>query len=211
MNDDASARDFDAENRNLSMSLPALALQDVRKRFGASEIIGGVSLAVQPGERVAVIGPNGAGKSTLFDLISGRTRPDGGQIWLHGARVDGKRPFEINRMGLSRSFQVSRVFGGLSVQDNLRCAALWALGYRYSLLRWLGRLRDVNQRADELLERTRYDKNRPLLQVADPLAKLEALYAARDPLYRQTAHLVVEAGGGNCQKNAAAILHMLQD
>gem|GEM_PF-6612573 len=193
------------------MSLPALALQDVRKRFGASEIIGGVSLAVQPGERVAVIGPNGAGKSTLFDLISGRTRPDGGQIWLHGARVDGKRPFEINRMGLSRSFQVSRVFGGLSVQDNLRCAALWALGYRYSLLRWLGRLRDVNQRADELLERTRYDKNRPLLQVADPLAKLEALYAARDPLYRQTAHLVVEAGGGNCQKNAAAILHMLQD
>ena len=63
------------------MSLPALALQDVRKRFGASEIIGGVSLAVQPGERVAVIGPNGAGKSTLFDLISGRTRPDGGQIY----------------------------------------------------------------------------------------------------------------------------------
>lgn len=157
------------------MTLPALALQDVRKRFGASEIIGGVSLAVQPGERVAVIGPNGAGKSTLFDLISGRTRPDGGQIWLHGARVDGKRPFEINRMGLSRSFQVSRVFGGLSVQDNLRCAALWALGYRYSLLRWLGRLRDVNQRADELLERTRLAHRRHALAAHLAYAEQRAL------------------------------------
>ncbi len=150
---------MEADNR----PAPALVLQDVRKRFGASEIIRGVSLEVQPGERVAVIGPNGAGKSTLFDLISGRARPDGGRIWLNGKRMDGRRPFEISRMGLSRSFQITRVFGGLSVQDNLRCAALWSLGYRYSLLRWLGRLRDVNRRADELLERARLAHRRHAL------------------------------------------------
>ena len=89
--------------------------------------------------------------------------------------------------------------GAVTREENRRC------------LRGRGTVVYLHAKPEVLLERTRYDKNRPLLQVADPLAKLEALYAARDPLYRQTAHLVVEAGGGNCQKNAAAILHMLQD
>lgn len=136
------------------MTAPALQLNEVRKRLGGSDIIRGVSLTVQPGERVAVIGPNGAGKSTLFNLISGRLAPDAGQIRLHGARIDGRRPFEINRLGLSRSFQISHLFARLSVFENLRCATLWHLGYRYTLWRWLNGLHDANARAHEWLHLT---------------------------------------------------------
>jgi ABC-type branched-subunit amino acid transport system ATPase component len=81
---------------------------DLRKSFGKTEIIRGANLAVAPGERVAIIGPNGAGKSTLFNLISGRFGPTSGQILLNGERIDGLRPYEINRKGLARSFQVSQ-------------------------------------------------------------------------------------------------------
>ncbi|WP_258317708.1 ATP-binding cassette domain-containing protein, partial [Escherichia coli] len=77
-------------------------------------------------------GPNGAGKSTLFNLISGRFPPTSGEIHLHGRRIDGRRPYEINRLGLSRSFQVSNLFTRLSVFENIRCAVLWSLGHRYA-------------------------------------------------------------------------------
>ena len=129
----------------------ALELKDLRKNFGRTEIIRGANLAVQAGERVAIIGPNGAGKSTLFNLISGRLAPTSGEVRLNGARIDGKRPFEINRLGLSRSFQITNIFPRLSVFENLRCAVLWSLGYRYTFLRFLSRLADANARAEELL------------------------------------------------------------
>src|SRR5437868_13400485 len=89
----------------------AIELKDLRKSFGKTEIIRGANLAVAPGERVAIIGPNGAGKSTLFNLISGRFGPSTGQILLNGQRIDDKKPFEISRMGLARSFQISNIFG----------------------------------------------------------------------------------------------------
>jgi branched-chain amino acid transport system ATP-binding protein len=131
----------------------ALALQDLHKSLGRSPIVRGVSLSIAPGERVALIGPNGAGKSTLFNLISGRLAPDSGQVLLHGQRIDGKNPFEINRLGLSRSFQVSSLFPGLSVFENLRCAVLWSLGYRYTLFKFLTSLHDANARTEALMAR----------------------------------------------------------
>ncbi len=130
---------------------PALELKDLRKSFGKAEIIRGINLTVQAGERVAVIGPNGAGKSTLFNLISGRFEPSSGQVLLNGQRIDGKRPFEINRLGLSRSFQITNIFPKLSVFENLRCGVLWSLGYKYTFLKFLADLTDANQRANELL------------------------------------------------------------
>jgi branched-chain amino acid transport system ATP-binding protein len=132
---------------------PALQLVDVRKRFGRTEIIRGVSLTIAAGERHAIIGPNGAGKSTLFNLISGRFHADSGGILLNGAAITRRRPFEINRMGLARSFQITNIFPRLSVFENLRCAVLWPLGYRYSFWRNLNKLADAEARAEELLER----------------------------------------------------------
>ncbi|NDP60834.1 MAG: ATP-binding cassette domain-containing protein, partial [Oxalobacteraceae bacterium] len=134
------------------MSAFSLELKDVRKSFGKSEIIRGTSLQVPKGERFAVIGPNGAGKSTLFNLISGRFGISSGDILLNGASTVGLRPFEINRLGLSRSFQITNIFHRLSVYENLRCAVLWSLGYKYSFWHRLNGLRDAHERAEAVLE-----------------------------------------------------------
>ena len=153
----------------------ALELRDLRKSFGKTEIIRGVNLAVGQGERVAVIGPNGAGKSTLFNLISGRFGPSSGQVLLNGQRIDGKKPFEINRMGLSRSFQITNIFPKLSVFENLRCSVLWSLGYKYTFLRFLSGLHDANDRAQQLMEQIRLDKKRDVLAVNLTYAEQRAL------------------------------------
>ncbi|MFY8120318.1 MAG: ATP-binding cassette domain-containing protein, partial [Burkholderiaceae bacterium] len=125
---------------------PALELQDLRKSFGKTQIIRGISLAVAAGERHAVIGPNGAGKSTLFNLISGRFAPSAGRVLLNGRDITGRKPYEINRLGLSRSFQITNIFHRLTVFENLRCAVLWSLGYRYAFWRNLNRLADAEDR-----------------------------------------------------------------
>ncbi|KXU88470.1 ABC transporter ATP-binding protein [Paraburkholderia monticola] len=103
--------------------IPALALYGIDKRFGATQILRGVDLAIEPGERHALIGPNGAGKSTLFNLIGGGARPSAGRIHLFGADITRLAPAAIARRGLARSFQSTSVFARLSVFDNLRCAA----------------------------------------------------------------------------------------
>jgi branched-chain amino acid transport system ATP-binding protein len=131
----------------------ALSLVGLHKNFGATPIIRGVSLDIAAGERHAIIGPNGAGKSTLFHLISGRISLSSGEIRLKGEVISGLPAHEINRRGLARSFQVTNIFPGLSVYENLRCAVLWSLGYKYSFLVSINRLRDVRERAEWLLER----------------------------------------------------------
>jgi branched-chain amino acid transport system ATP-binding protein len=131
----------------------ALELKDVHKSFGSARIINGVSLAVPRGERHAIIGPNGAGKSTLFNLVSGRHVLSQGEIRLNGEDVTNLKPFQINRRGLSRSFQVTNIFHNLSVYENLRCGVLWGAGYRYSFWHRLSKLHAVNRRVDEVLAR----------------------------------------------------------
>jgi branched-chain amino acid transport system ATP-binding protein len=159
----------------VSATAPALELRDVRKNFGKTEIIRGATLAVQPGERVAIIGPNGAGKSTLFNLISGRFGSTAGEILLNGRPIDGLQPYEINRLGLARSFQVSNLFTRLSVFENVRCAVLWHLGYRYAFWRFLADLKDANERADEVLTMIKLDKRRDVLAMNLTYAEQRAL------------------------------------
>ena len=153
----------------------ALELKDLRKNFGKTEIIRGANLQVQAGERVAIIGPNGAGKSTLFNLISGRFAPSSGEIWLGENRIDGKKPFEINRLGLSRSFQITNIFPKLSVFENLRCAVLWKLGYKYTFFKFLANLDDANELAERLMEQIRLDKKRYVLAINLTYAEQRAL------------------------------------
>ena len=158
-----------------SQNTPALELRDLRKSFGKTEIIRGIDLVVKAGERVGVIGPNGAGKSTLFNLISGRFAPSSGQVLLDGQRIDGKRPFEINRLGLSRSFQITNIFPKLSVFENLRCGVLWSLGYRYTFLKFLSGLDDANQRANALMAQIALHKKRDVLAMNLTYAEQRAL------------------------------------
>ena len=130
----------------------AIELRGVTKNFGNTAIIRGVDLAIAKGERHAIIGPNGAGKSTLFNLISGRYPISSGDILLNGESVTGLKPFQINRKGLSRSFQITNIFPRMSVFENLRCAVLWSLGYKYSFWHRLGALKNANLRAEEVME-----------------------------------------------------------
>ena len=153
----------------------AVELKDLRKSFGKTEIIRGTHLAVKPGERVAIIGPNGAGKSTLFNLISGRFGPTSGEILLNGERIDGKPPFEIARLGLARSFQITNIFGRLSVFENLRCGVLWSLGYKYAFWKFLAGLTDANERAEELLKMIKLERKRDTLATNLTYAEQRAL------------------------------------
>jgi branched-chain amino acid transport system ATP-binding protein len=154
---------------------PAVELKGLRKSFGKTEIIRGCDLAVAPGERVAIIGPNGAGKSTLFNLISGRLGPTSGEILLNGKRIDGLLPYEINRRGLARSFQITNIFGHLSVFENLRCGLLWSMGYRYAFWKFLADLRDANERAEELTRMIRLERKHDTLAMNLTYAEQRAL------------------------------------
>ncbi|HJW50708.1 MAG TPA: ABC transporter ATP-binding protein [Burkholderiaceae bacterium] len=145
---------------NIAATGPALELAGVRKSFGRTEIIRGIDLAVPHGERHAIIGPNGAGKSTLFNLISGRFSVSAGTIRLDGHDITNRKPYEINRRGLARSFQITNIFHRLSVFENLRCAVLWSLGHRYAFWKNLNKLTDAEGRAEELLQRVGLKRRR---------------------------------------------------
>jgi branched-chain amino acid transport system ATP-binding protein len=118
---------------------PILQLRGIGRRFGGVVAVADVDLAVGAGERRAILGPNGAGKTTLFNLISGEFPPTAGTVELFGRDVTGAPARARARMGLSRTFQTSRLFGGLSVEDNLYLAVL-GVGE--------GHLRLVNNKSD---------------------------------------------------------------
>jgi branched-chain amino acid transport system ATP-binding protein len=156
------------------MTGTALSLRNVGKSFGNVEIIRNVSLDIASGERHAVIGPNGAGKTTLFNLISGRFHPTSGEILLNDVKIDQMPPHRINRMGLSRSFQITSIFHRMSVFENLRCALLWSMGYRYSFWTPLWIQRELTERTEAMLEdlnlSPRRDTTAGLLSYADQRA-----------------------------------------
>ena len=129
-----------------------LSLKDVKKNFGITEIIRGVSLDIVEGEKHAIIGPNGAGKSTLFHLISGRYNLTAGSIRFKEEQIENKPPYEIARLGLARSFQVTNIFQRMSVFENIRCALFWSRGYGYSFWHLLGKQTELNDEAMHVLE-----------------------------------------------------------
>jgi branched-chain amino acid transport system ATP-binding protein len=131
---------------------PAIELTGVFKAFGNTSIIRDVNLTIEAGTRQALIGPNGAGKSTLFNLITGKYPVNGGSIRLKGEEITGLTPYEINRRGLSRSFQVTNIFPRMSVFENIRCGVLWSLGYRYSFWHRADAARDATERTEAVLE-----------------------------------------------------------
>ena len=189
----------------------ALELRDVRKRFGKTEIIRGATLKVNAGERVALIGPNGAGKSTLFNLVSGRFAPSSGEILLDGARIDGLAPHRINRRGLARSFQVSNLFTRLSVFENLRCAVLWSLGYRYAFWRFLASLRDANERAEEVMAMLRLERRRDVLAMNLTYAEQRALEIGLTIAGGADVLLLDEPTAGMSQSETRRFLQLIRE
>lgn len=144
------------------VNTPALHIEGLKKSFGKAEIIRGIDLSIGKSERHAIIGPNGAGKSTLFNLITARFAPTAGTVSLHGQNLAGLAPYQINRLGLSRSFQITNIFPKMTVFENVRCALLWAKGYKYSFWNLVGRSRDLTEGAEAILEQINLSARRDL-------------------------------------------------
>jgi branched-chain amino acid transport system ATP-binding protein len=128
-----------------------LRIRGLTRRFGGVVAVADVDLDLAPGDRRAVLGPNGAGKSTLFNLIAGADTPTSGSVELFGSDVTHLGARQRTRMGLSRTFQTSRLLTGLTVEDNLYLAAIGVTGGRFRLLR-TGRDAAARERAQRTAE-----------------------------------------------------------
>ncbi len=134
---------------------PILSIRDLRKSFGPTEIMRGVDLDLRGAERHALIGPNGAGKSTLFHLVSGHLAPTSGSICFGGRELGGRSPQAINRLGLSRSFQITNIFPKLTTFENIRLAVMRAHGLQYVFWKFINRDRRIREQTERLLEQVR--------------------------------------------------------
>lgn len=121
-----------------------LEANHVEKRFGGLEVLGDLNLEVQEGEICGLIGPNGAGKTTFFNILSGLLQADGGTIVFDGEDITTSPPKDIARMGIGRTFQITRPYPTFTTRDNLLPGLLYAGGYQ--------KIDDARQRADELVE-----------------------------------------------------------
>ena len=130
-----------------------LHVQDIYKDFSGLKVLTGVDFQVQEKERHAVIGPNGAGKTTLFNIISGKLKPSSGAIIFKGQDISGKPPHVLNRLGLSRSFQITNVFQELSVFDNILSGVRSRYGLRYHFFKKPRQDRNICERVESIVEK----------------------------------------------------------
>jgi branched-chain amino acid transport system ATP-binding protein len=130
-----------------------LETKDLFHDFGGLQVLFGVNLQVERGERHAVIGPNGAGKTTLFNLITGTYKPSRGQVFFKGQDITGFQPNQLARIGMGRSFQITSTFTRLTAFQNIRLAVLSKRGIRFNLFRRVDKMQDITQETDAVLAR----------------------------------------------------------
>lgn len=140
------------ERADTGTSSVLIDVKQLHKKFGDLHIIQGLDLQVLQGERHALIGPNGAGKSTLFALLSGLISLTSGEILLRGENIVGMKPHLINRLGVGRSFQITNIFGNLSVLENVRIGMFARHDIRFGLTRTLRGMKSINDEAMALIE-----------------------------------------------------------
>ncbi len=137
---------------NLSTDADALlSLDGVGKDFGHFTAVREVSILVRRGERKAIIGPNGAGKTTLFNMLSGELKPSRGRILYRGKDITQLPMHALAHIGIGRSFQITNIFRGLSVLENIRIAVQSRQGFQYDFLSRARRLAATAETADEIL------------------------------------------------------------
>jgi branched-chain amino acid transport system ATP-binding protein len=150
------------KNRHGEGFMNILETKGLYHDFKGLQVLFGINLQVQKGERHAVIGPNGAGKTTLFNVITGTYRPSRGQVFFKGKEVTGSRPYEISRLGMGRSFQITSTFNRLTAFQNIRLAVLSKKGIRFQLFRRVDKMGDITKETDEVLKRINLDRERNL-------------------------------------------------
>lgn len=129
-----------------------LEINDVDKDFSGLEVLSGINLTIEQGERHGIIGPNGAGKSTLFNVITGKYRVSKGKVLFKREDITTWSPFKINRRGLARSFQIINIFPNMTVFENMRSAILSKKGMRFNMISLLKNLNKIKDEANDLLD-----------------------------------------------------------
>jgi len=129
-----------------------LEIRNLHKDFDRVKIIQGVDLSVRRGERHAIIGPNGAGKTTVYNLVTGRYKPSEGKVFFNGKDITGLPPHKLNRLGVSRSFQITNIFPKLSVFENVRAAILSKHKVRFNFISLVDRMDGIAKESHEILE-----------------------------------------------------------
>ncbi len=137
-----------------------LETQGLYHDFKGLEVLFDVNLQVKEGERHAIIGPNGAGKTTLFNVITGTYRPSRGHVFFKGRDTTGARPYEMTRLGMGRSFQITSTFDRLTAFQNIRLAVLSKRGIRFQMFCRVDGMEDVTRETDEVLKRINLDRER---------------------------------------------------
>jgi branched-chain amino acid transport system ATP-binding protein len=178
-----------------------LSVAGITKRFGGVTANRDISFEVQPGEMIGIIGPNGSGKSTLFEIISGFSHPDAGEVRLDGGRLTGLSPDRVCRLGVARTFQKLRPFSGLTVVDNVMVGALT-------------RTRDVRHaraRARELLERVGLAEKAEAHARTLSTGQRKRLELARALATEPRVLLLDEVTGGVDQRTIPGLVQLVHD
>lgn len=152
-----------------------LELRDVYKDFNGLEVLSGINLQINEGERHAIIGPNGAGKSTLFNLITGKYLPSRGKILFKGKDITGESPFKLNRMGLSRSFQITNIFRTMTVFQNIQNAVLSRNRIYYNLFSLLANMRGIIEETERIIKEIGLEEEKNMLAGELPYGHQRAL------------------------------------
>ncbi len=177
-----------------------LTLESVTKRFGGLTAVRAVSLEVRAGDLLGIIGPNGAGKTTLFNVISGYYRPEEGRVRFDGHDVTGLPAHEISRLGLTRTFQIVKPFGNLSVADNVMIGALTRVP----------RVRDARIEAERLIALCGLGPHAPARARALPIALRKRLEVARALATRPRLLLLDEVMAGLNPAELAGIIDLVR-
>jgi branched-chain amino acid transport system ATP-binding protein len=182
---------------------PALIVEGLTRRFGASVAIAGLDLAVARGESLAIIGPNGAGKSTFVNLVSGALTPTAGRITLFGQSIAHRPPEARARLGIGRTYQIPRPFGGMTVRENLLLAARHGRGERAKGA--------IGPACDRILERTGLTGAAESLAGALPLLRRKRLELARALALQPRLLLLDEIGAGLIERETRELIALIQE
>ncbi|HLV60779.1 MAG TPA: ABC transporter ATP-binding protein [Fredinandcohnia sp.] len=194
---------------------PVLHARKVSIRFGGLLALTDFDLAIAPGELVGLIGPNGAGKTTAFNVLTGIYRPTSGEVAIGGTVVNGKRPSQIARMGLARTFQNIRLFKDLTVFDNVRiaCHQRARAGWLRSLLPTpfaLGEEEEMARCAQEELERMGLWERRDELARNLPYGEQRRLEIARALAMRPRCLLLDEPAAGMNSTEKVQLMELIR-
>jgi branched-chain amino acid transport system ATP-binding protein len=164
---------------------PMLQVNNLTKKFGNLLAVNNASLEVSEGEIVGLIGPNGAGKTTLFNAINGLYKPDGGRVVFKGVNTTGMLPHKVCHLGMSRTFQVTRAFVHMTVEDTIRVGAYNRHGEK-----------TVQARVDRVIELCELEEIRGRICGDLGLASLRRVELARALATEPSLLLLDEAGAG---------------